>query len=169
MSPVHAVVFMYPLQGHIIPSFNLAKQLAAKGVVVTLVCTHGCYARITKAYNGRNPFADSARRLGLDIRSALVSDGLPVEFDRSLNDLEFNSSLLYNMESHVEEFLSDLQTKELPISCIIADTFFVWPRRIANKFRIPFVSFWTESVMVFSIYYNWDLLVKNGHHPFTGN
>ncbi|KAH9317477.1 hypothetical protein KI387_019246 [Taxus chinensis] len=150
MNSLHAVVFMYPLQGHIIPTFNLAKQLAAKGVVVTLVCTHSAYARITKAYNGQNPFADNARRLGLDIRSALVSDGLPVEFDRSVNYDEFNISLLYHMESHVEEFLHDLQTKELPISCIIADSFFVWSHRMANKFGIPFVSFWAQSVMAYS-------------------
>ncbi|KAH9316958.1 hypothetical protein KI387_018727 [Taxus chinensis] len=169
MSSEHAVVFMYPLQGHIIPTFNLAKKLAAKGVVVTLVCTHSCHARIIKSNNGRDPFADYATRAGLDIRSALVSDGLPLHFDRSLNDHEFINSLLYNMESHVQEFLRDLQPKEPPISCIVADTFFVWPRRIANKFEIPYVSFWTESVMVFLINYNWDLLIKNGHHPFTGN
>ncbi|KAH9316956.1 hypothetical protein KI387_018725, partial [Taxus chinensis] len=166
---LHAVVFMFPLQGHIIPTFHLAKKLAAKGVVVTLVCTEDCYARITKAYDGRDPFADNAKRLGLDIRCALVSDGLPLDFDRSLNAYECVSSVMYNMPSHVEEFMRDLQAKEPPISCIIADTYYVWPDRIAKKFGIPFVSFWTESVMVFAIYYNWDLLIKNGHYPFTGN
>ncbi|KAH9316959.1 hypothetical protein KI387_018728 [Taxus chinensis] len=166
---MHAVVFAFPMQGHIIPTFNLAKKLAAKGVVVTIVYTHSCHARIIKSNDGRDPFADYATRAGLDIRSALVSDGLPLHFDRTLNGFELTNSLIYNMESHVEEFLRDLQSKEPPISCIIADTFFVWPRRIANKFGIPFVSFWTESVMVFCIFYNWDLLIKNGHHPFTGN
>lgn len=168
-SSVHAVVFMYPLQGHIIPAFNFAKKLAANGVVVTLVCTEGCHARILKAHGGRDLFADEANRLALDIRSAVVSDGLPIDFDRSLNGDEFSYSLLNQMESHVEEFMRNLQTKEIHVSCIIADTFFVWPDRIANKFGVPHVSFWTESVMVFSIYYSWDLLVKNGHHPFIAN
>lgn len=165
MSSVHAVVFMYPLQGHIIPTYNLAKKLAAKGILVTLVCTHGCYARIIKAYKGRDPFAHNVH----SIRSALVSDGLPQDFDRSLNHLEFANALLNKMEFHVEELMEDLQRKGPPISCIITDTFYVWPDRIAKKFGVPHVSFWTESVMVFSIYYNWDLLIKNGHYPFTAD
>ncbi|GLJ56132.1 hypothetical protein SUGI_1205030 [Cryptomeria japonica] len=166
MSSVHAVVFMYPLQGHIIPTYKLATNLAAKGVLVTVVCTHGCHARIIKANNGRDPFAHS---LDSNIRSALVSDGLPQGFDRSLNHDDFNNAVLNKMESHVEELMEDLQRKGPPISCIITDTFFVWPDRIAKKFGVPYVSFWTESVMVFAIYYHLDLLVKNGHYPFTGN
>ncbi|GLJ56136.1 hypothetical protein SUGI_1205100 [Cryptomeria japonica] len=165
MSSVHVVVFMYPFQGHIIPIYNLAKHLAAKGVLVTVVCTHDSYARIIKANNGRDPFTHNAHH----IRLALVSDGLPQDFDRSLNHHDFNNVLLYKMESHVEELMEDLQRKGPPISCIITDTVFVWADRIAKKFGIPHVSFWTEPIMVFSIYYHWDLLVKNGHHPFTSN
>uniref|UniRef100_A0A0C9RK22 Glycosyltransferase n=1 Tax=Wollemia nobilis TaxID=56998 RepID=A0A0C9RK22_9CONI len=168
-NPVHAVVFLYPLQGHIIPTYNLAKKIAANGVLVTLVCTEGCYARITKANGGRDPFADEATSLALPITTALVSDGLPADFDRSLHFEDFDYSLLNKMESHVEEFMRELQAKEPPISCIIADTFFVWAERIAKKFRVPYASFWTEPAMVFSIYYNWNLLIQNGHHPFRGN
>ncbi|GLJ56134.1 hypothetical protein SUGI_1205070 [Cryptomeria japonica] len=122
MSSVHVVVLMYPLQGHIIPTYNLAKHLGAKGLLVTVVCTHDCYARIIKANNGRDPFAHNAHH----IRLTLVSDGLPQDFDRSLNHHDFNYVLLYKMESYVEELMEDLQRKGPPISCIITDTVFVW-------------------------------------------
>jgi len=167
--PLHVVAFAYPLQGHIIPMFNFAKKLAAKGVIVTFVNTESCHANIIKSHNGEDPLISHARSSGLDIRSAQVGDGLPVEFDRSLNHDEFMESLRTNMILHVEEFIAHLSTKEPPVSCFIADTFFVWPDRVAKKFEIPHVSFWTEAAVVFSIYYHWDLLVKNGHHPFLNN
>lgn len=167
--PLHVVAFAYPLQGHIIPMFNFAKKLAAKGVIVTFVNTESCHANIIKSHNGEDPLISHARSSGLDIRSAQVGDGLPVEFDRSLNHDEFMESLRINMILHVEEFIADLSTKEPPVSCFIADTFFVWPDRISKKFGIPHASFWTEAAVVFSIYYHWDLLVKNGHHPFLDN
>lgn len=49
------------------------------------------------------------------------------------------------------------------IRCLIADTFFVWPSKIAKKFGLLYVSFWTEPALVFSLYYHMDLLMINGH------
>ena len=37
--PLHVVAFAGPLQGHIIPMFNFAKKLAAKGIIATFVNT----------------------------------------------------------------------------------------------------------------------------------
>jgi hypothetical protein len=78
--PLHVVAVPLPVQGHITPMFNFAKKLAAKGVIVTFVNTEACYANLTKAYNGEDPVSH-AQSLGLDIRSAQVSDGFPLEFD----------------------------------------------------------------------------------------
>nr|ABR17327.1 unknown [Picea sitchensis] len=164
--PLHVVAVPLPVQGHITPMFNFAKKLAAKGVTVTFVNTEACYANITKARNGEDPFSH-AQSLGLDIRSAQISDGLPLEFDRSLNAEEFIESFETNMIPHVEELISHLKEEEPPVLCIIADSFFVWLDRVAKKYGISHASFWTEAAMVFSIYYHWDLLVENGHSPFV--
>lgn len=55
-----------------------------------------------------------------------------------------------------------------PVTCIIADTFFVWPSQIAKKFGLLYVSFWTEPALVFTLYYHLDLLRKNGHFACQG-
>ncbi|XP_057851026.2 UDP-glycosyltransferase 86A1-like [Cryptomeria japonica] len=86
LSTTDSKVQVIRLGGHIIPTYNLAKHLGAKGLLVTVVCTHDCYARIIKANNGRDPFAHNAHH----IRLTLVSDGLPQDFDRSLNHHDFN-------------------------------------------------------------------------------
>eukprot|EP01018_Ginkgo_biloba_P032430 Gb_00710 [translate_table: standard] len=165
-TPFHIVLFAFPLQGHIIPMVHLASKLASKGLIVTFVNTEACHAHMTRAQKGNQDPFFHARSLGLDIRSAQVSDGLPLAFDRSLKHDEFMQSLVVNMRMPVEELLHDLNRKGPPVSCIVADTFYVWTDRVAKKFQVPHVSFWTEPTVVFSIYYHWDLLAKNGHHPF---
>eukprot|EP00253_Pinus_taeda_P007303 PITA_07303 len=165
--PLHIVAVPLPVQGHMTPMFNFSKKLAANGVIVTFVTTEACYANIIKAHNGEDPFSH-AQSLGLDIRSLQVSDGLPLEFDRSLSS-ELIESFQTNMMPHVEELIAHLKEKQPPVLCIIADSFFVWLDRVAKKFGICHVSFWTEAALVFSIYYHWDLLVENGHFPFVNS
>jgi len=167
-SPLHVVAIPLPLQGHFTPMFHFAKKLAAKGVIVTFVITEACSANLIKACNGESPFSH-ARSLGLDIRSVQVSDGLPLEFDRSLNATELTDSFNTKMIPQLEELITHLKTKGPPVSCIIVDTFSGSVNRVAKKFGISHASFWTETAIVFSIYYHWDLLVKNGHFPFLNH
>ena len=54
------------------------------------------------------------------------------------------------------------------ISCLIANTFFVWTSKIAKKFGLSYVSSWTEPALVFTLYYHLDLLRKNGHFACQG-
>ena len=133
--PPHVVVVPIPVQGHITPMFNFTKKLAAKGVIVTFVHTEACYVSIAKAHNGQDPFSH-AQSLGLDIRSAQISDGLPLEFDRSLNAQEVIESFQTKMIPHVEELIAHLMEKEPPVLCILADSFFVSLDRVAKKFAI---------------------------------
>jgi len=166
--PLHVVAIPFPLQGHITPMFHFAKKLAAKGVIVTFVITEACNVNITKAYNGESPFSH-ARSLGLDIRSVQIGDGFPLEFDRSLNAEEFREAFHTTIIPQLEELIAHLKANGPSVSCIIADTFFSSLNRIANKFGISYASFWTQSTILFSIYYHWDLLVKNGHCPFLNH
>lgn len=163
----HALIIAYPLQGHIIPVVHLAIKLASKGFTITFVNTESVHHQTSQAHNYSDDIFAGARASGLDIRYELVSDGLPVSFDRSLNHDQFMAALLHVLSAHVEELMQKLLHAGPPITCLITDTFFVWPSTIAKKFGIPYVSFWTEAAIIFTLYYHMDLLRKHGHFAST--
>ncbi|KAK6271769.1 hypothetical protein POUND7_008852 [Theobroma cacao] len=160
----HAIFIPYPLQGHVIPSVHLAIKLASKGFTITFINTHSIHHQTSEAEPGKGPdiFA-SVRESGLDIRYTTVSDGLPLGFDRSLNHDQFMAALLHVFSAHVEEVVSQIVKSGDRVHCLIADTFFVWPSKIAKKFGLLYISYWTEPALVFTLYYHLDLLRMNGH------
>ncbi|KAH7863246.1 hypothetical protein Vadar_015259 [Vaccinium darrowii] len=160
----HAIFVPYPLQGHVNPSVHLAIKLASKGFTVTFINTHSIHHQITAASAASDIFA-AIRESGLDIRYATVSDGLPVEFDRSLNHDQFMAALLHVFSAHVEAAVEGIiQSGTTPEpSCLIADSFFVFPSKVAKKFGLKYVSYWTEPALVFTLYYHIGLLRLNGH------
>ncbi|KAG6606041.1 UDP-glycosyltransferase 86A1 [Cucurbita argyrosperma subsp. argyrosperma] len=166
----HAIIIPYPLQGHVIPSVHLATDLAQRGFTVTFVNTQAIHRQIAKAHSPAGDDLFSAvRKSGLDVRYRTVSDGLPVGFDRSLNHDQFMESLLHVFSAHVEEEVESIvktassEEGGPPVSCLIADTFFVWPSKVARKFDLLYVSFWTEPALVFTLYYHMNLLRQNRH------
>ncbi|KAJ9540377.1 hypothetical protein OSB04_026883 [Centaurea solstitialis] len=158
----HAIFIPYPLQGHLIPSVQLAIKLASKGFTITFINTQSIHHAITKS-SQEDVFAE-ARRSGLDIRYATVSDGLPLGFDRSLNHDQYNECLLHVFSAHVDEAVGNLVKSDPSISCLIADSFYVWPAMISNKYKLLHISFWTEPALVLNLYHHLDLLKKNGHY-----
>ncbi|KAG6760685.1 hypothetical protein POTOM_033863 [Populus tomentosa] len=160
----HAILVSYPLQGHVIPSVHLAIKLASQGFTITFINTHAFHHQISKAQHSSEPdIFTKVRESGLDIRYATISDGLPVGFDRSLNHDQYMAALLHVFSAHVDEVVSQIVKSDDSVRCLIADTFFVWPSKIAKKFGLLYVSFWTEPALVFSLYYHMDLLRINGH------
>ncbi|XP_059659448.1 UDP-glycosyltransferase 86A2-like [Cornus florida] len=160
----HAIFVAYPLQGHLIPSVHLAIILASRGFTITFINTHFIHQQTSKSEpdNDHDIFA-RVRQSGLDIRYLTVSDGLPLEFDRSLNHDQFMAALLHVFSAHVEEAVAKIVKSEQAVNCLIADTFFVWPSKTAKKFGLKYISFWTEPALVFALYYHVDLLRKNCH------
>ncbi|XP_062204918.1 uncharacterized protein LOC133906968 isoform X1 [Phragmites australis] len=172
----HAVVVAYPLQGHIIPVVHLALRLAARGFAVTFVSTEDVHDQTARALgvdpDGYDVFA-SARAASAageldDVAYELVSDGLPVGFDRSLRHDEFMGALLHEMSAHVEQLLRRVVV-DPDTTLLVADTFFVWAATLARKLGIACVSFWTEPALIFNLYYHVDLLAQNGHFRCNGN
>ncbi|XP_052134556.1 UDP-glycosyltransferase 86A1 [Oryza glaberrima] len=164
----HAVVIPYPLQGHVIPAVHLALRLAARGFAVTFVNTESVHRQITSSGGrhggggGDDIFAGAG---GGAIRYELVSDGFPLGFDRSLNHDQYMEGVLHVLPAHVDELLRRVvgDGDDAAATCLVADTFFVWPATLARKLGVPYVSFWTEPAIIFSLYYHMDLLTKNGH------
>ncbi|WCJ40204.1 UDP-Glycosyltransferase superfamily protein [Euphorbia peplus] len=158
----HAIFIPYPLQGHVIPSVNLAINLASQGFTITFINTQAVHEQTASAAENHDLFA-KVRDSGLDIRYTTISDGLPVGYDRSLNHDEFMGALLNAFSANVEEAVEKIIGSGEHVQCLIADTFFVWPVKVAKKFGLVYVSFWTEPALVFTLYYHLHLLRKNRH------
>ncbi|CAN1252985.1 UDP-glycosyltransferase 86A1 [Linum perenne] len=165
----HAIIVPYPLQGHVIPAVHLAVKLASQGFTITFINTeyiHHKAAAAAASGGGGDVFAD-VRKSGLDIRYSTVSDGLPVGFDRSLNHDEFMASILHVLPTHVEEVIAGIvvagEKDGAVVRCLVADTFFVWPSKVAKKFGLVYVSVWTEPALVYTLYHHVHLLRQNGH------
>ncbi|KAL3534974.1 hypothetical protein ACH5RR_003435 [Cinchona calisaya] len=166
----HAILFPFPLQGHVIPSVHIATKLASNGFIITFVNTESIHHRITKSRiqsnhheEGGDIFAE-ARKSGLDIRYATVTDGFPMGFDRSLNHDQFFEGIFHVFPAHVDELVGKLVQTDPPVNCLVVDTFYVFASSIAKKYNLVNISFWTEPALVFSLYYHMDLLRTNGHY-----
>ncbi|VFR00776.1 unnamed protein product [Cuscuta campestris] len=99
-------------------------------------------------------FSDARSRSGLDIRYALIGDGFPLGFDPSTNQEQFIHGLFHVFSAHVDDFLGRLRWRsdvDPPVSCLLTDSFFVWPSMVAEKHGLLNVSFWTQSALVFAI------------------
>ncbi|KAA8518725.1 hypothetical protein F0562_016501 [Nyssa sinensis] len=161
----HAIMIAYPLQGHVTPCVHLATKLASNGFTITFVNTEATHQKLSTSRPnsaGDDLFAE-ARQSGLDIRYTTVNDGFPVDLD-PLNVDQAVESLLHVFPVHVDELVGKIvRNSDPPVNCLIADTFHVWPSRIAEKYKLVHVSLWTEPALVFTIYHHLDLLRSNGH------
>jgi len=167
-SGFHALVIPYPTQGHITPMMQFAKKLASTGLTVTFVTTHHAYAQITKAHSEDSRVQLEAPDLILDIRSAQISDGLPLDFDRSAKFFDFMRSV-DNMGEELEQVIHKLNNTGPPVSCVIADTALFWSLDVTKKFGIPWISFWTQPTTIYSIYYHAHLLESHPHSLYKGS
>ena len=78
-------------------------------------------------------------------------------------------SFLNNFYGHVDEVVGEIVSgAKPPVSCLVADTFYVWPSVVAKKYGLVHVSFMTEPALVLSLYYHLDILRKNGHFGMQG-
>ncbi|CAK9182605.1 unnamed protein product [Ilex paraguariensis] len=173
---LHAIMIAYPLQGHINPFVNLAMKLASKGFTITFVHTQHIHHQITQSQSQTHTTTEQhdifagARNSGLDIRYTTITDGLPLEFDRSSNFVQYWECILEDFQTHVDEYVGRM-VKSDPSSAyfLIADTFFAWPATVAEKYNLVNVSFWTEPALVFTLNYHLDLLIENGHFASHDN
>ncbi|KAL2514352.1 UDP-glycosyltransferase 86A1 [Forsythia ovata] len=170
----HAIMIAFPYQGHITPFTNLAIKLASSGFIVTFVHTEFVHHMLSQSNHNdsstRVDFFSDARKSGLDMRYTTISDGFPMEFDRLLNLEEFWESMLRDFPVRVDELVGNIiQSDPSLVHFLIADTFYSWPARIAKKYNLVNVSFWTETSLVFSIAYHLELLKENDHFPPKDN
>ncbi|EEF30444.1 UDP-glycosyltransferase 73C25 [Ricinus communis] len=138
---LHFVLFPFMAQGHMIPMMDIARLLAQQGIIVTIVTTPLNAARfktvIARAIN------TGLRIQVFELQFPFDKTGLPEgceNFDM-LPSFEMSINLFTaacELEQPVEKLFEELDPRP---SCIISDMCFPWTVNIANKWRIPRISF----------------------------
>lgn len=89
----HAIMFPVTNQGHLTPSIQLAFILASKGFTITFVNTQIIHHQLTNAQPhstsattaAEDDIFTGARESGLDIRCKTMTDGFPLDYNRTQN------------------------------------------------------------------------------------
>ncbi|KAI3450856.1 hypothetical protein Pfo_007521 [Paulownia fortunei] len=149
----HAVAVPYPGRGHINPLMNLCKLLtnSEPHLLITFVVTEEWLSFI------------GSEEKPPSIRFATIPNVLPSELARAADMPSFVGATQTKMAEPFERLLDRL---DAPVNIIIADTFLNWAVEVGNRRNIPVASLWPMPTSVFSVFYHFDLLVRNGHHPF---
>jgi hypothetical protein len=138
---LHFVLFPLMAQGHMIPMMDIAKLLAQRGVVVTVVTTTHNAARF-------EPSISRAIQSGLQIQ--VIPLHLPCEeagIPEGCDNLDKLPSLQLAMnfftsttmlQKPVEKLFEEMAPRP---SCIISDMCLPWTADVARKFHIPRFSF----------------------------
>ncbi|KAL5807421.1 hypothetical protein ACOSQ4_030154 [Xanthoceras sorbifolium] len=138
---LHFVLFPFMAQGHMIPMIDIARLLAQRGVIITIVTTPYNAARFEK------PLAraiDSGLQIRLiQLQFPWAEAGLPEGCENF--DLLPSLGLAFNfftacemLQEPVEKLFDEL--KQQP-NCIISDFCLPYTAHIASKFNIPRIAF----------------------------
>ncbi|XP_014495013.1 UDP-glycosyltransferase 73D1 [Vigna radiata var. radiata] len=157
----HFVLVPLLAQGHMIPMVDIARILAERGVIITLISTPNNASRMGQT-------VVRAAKSGLPIQLLQVpfpcqKVGLPLGCE-NLDALP-SKNLLRNfyigldmMQEPVEEYL---QNHPSPPSCIISDKCLSWTSVTAKKFNIPRLVF--HGMSCFSLLSSYNIKLYNSH------
>ncbi|KAK7379890.1 hypothetical protein VNO78_34165 [Psophocarpus tetragonolobus] len=134
---LHIFFFPFLAHGHMIPTIDMAKLFAEKGVKATIITTPLNKPFISKAIG-----VSKTNDYGIDIQTIefpCSKAGLPHGYENvdsipSQDLLQAFSRAIGLLQEPFEQLL--IEQKQLP-NCIVADLFFPWSTDSANKFGIP--------------------------------
>ncbi|KAL2920782.1 UDP-glycosyltransferase 74G1 [Bienertia sinuspersici] len=139
---MQVIVFPYPIQGHINPMLQLSKQLASRGLKVTLVTTSS-YSSKLKELQSRSITIETIADGNDEATTASNADAQTQRFDdvgrKSLAQLIQKKIGLLGHNNNIK--------------CLIYDSSITWALDVAKKFGIYGASYCTQSCLVSLIYY----------------
>ncbi|PPR84092.1 hypothetical protein GOBAR_AA36623 [Gossypium barbadense] len=136
-SQPHFVLIPFMCQGHLIPMVDIAKLLAERGVIVTVITTPKNAARFSSSINGaiKSGLAIRVKQLGFPAAEVGLPEGC--ETIDNLPSMELMSrffAAVSLLQQPVERMLEELKSRP---SCIIYDRNFTWIVTLASKYQIP--------------------------------
>ncbi|CAJ2631311.1 unnamed protein product [Trifolium pratense] len=137
----HFVLFPFIAQGHIIPMIDIAKLLAQRGIIVTIFTTPKNASRFSSVLSRAVSSGLQIKLVTLNFPSKQV--GLPEGCENvdMVNSKE-NIFNLFNAITMIQKPAEDLFDALTPKpSCIISDFCIPWTLQIAEKHKIPRISF----------------------------
>ncbi|XP_059667542.1 UDP-glycosyltransferase 73C6-like [Cornus florida] len=164
---LHFVLIPLMCQGHLLPMVDMAKLLAQRGMIVTIVTTPLNVIQFSAT-------TDRAIESGLPIRVVQlrfpsVEAGLP-EGCESMDTLP-SVKLFWNffvaldmLQSPLEQVVEEMQPSP---SCIIADKHFAWVADTAKKFEIPRIIF--DAMSCFTLLCTHNLHISKAHEGVPGS
>ncbi|MED6132871.1 hypothetical protein PIB30_022783 [Stylosanthes scabra] len=135
--------FLFPAQGHIIPTIDMAKLFAAQGVTATIITTPSLKPLISQTLQNTTINIKT-------INFPSAEFGLPDGCDKL--DSSLNPNMIPNFfkaTMNLEQPLEHLLLQEKP-HCLVADMFFPWATEASAKFGIPRLVFHGTSVFALS-------------------
>ncbi|CAL5209878.1 unnamed protein product [Lathyrus oleraceus] len=149
----HLLLISYPAQGHINPLLRLAKCLASKGASVIFLTTEYAGKDMRTVNNITHKSLTSIGDGSLTFH--FFDDGLP-EDDPIRTDLPaYIEQLKLVGEPFVSQMIKNHADSNKQFSCIINNPFLPWVCDVASEYHIPSALLWTQSVSVFTAYYNY--------------
>ncbi|MCO5582104.1 hypothetical protein L7F22_035994 [Adiantum nelumboides] len=127
---------------------QLSKLLASRGFAITFVVSDTI---LKQMLNARQDLpADHLQRLGITLVG--IGDGLDDSCKRHcmLQYEDFIASVLFMHTSFDELVGRMVQGEGFPINCIISDSFLLWSQDVADKWHIPRIAFWPNSLAAFA-------------------
>ncbi|RWW73919.1 hypothetical protein BHE74_00018178 [Ensete ventricosum] len=133
----HVAVLPYPGRGHINPMIRLARRLAARGLLVTVVLTEEWLSLLSDSF---------PPPLSAAVRLRTIPDVIPSERGRGADFASFIQSVLVRMGGPVAALLAELDP---PPDAIIADSMLPWAPLIAHRMGVPVAAFFPQAANVF--------------------
>ncbi|BAT86657.1 hypothetical protein LR48_Vigan102s007600 [Vigna angularis] len=139
------LLITYPIQGHVNPSLQFAKRLAAIGVHVTFATSVYLHRRMLKK--------PTVPGLSFVTFSDGYDDGYKTTDDSDVN------SYMAELKRRGSEFLGNIITSAKeegkPFTCVTYTLMLPWVAKVAREFLIPGVLLWIQAATVLDIYYHY--------------
>lgn len=160
-SQPHFVLIPFMCQGHLIPMVDIARLLAERGVIVTVITTPKNAARFSSSINGaiKSGLAIRVKQLGFPAAEVGLPEGC--ETIDNLPSMELMSrffAAVSLLQQPVERMLEELKPRP---SCIIYDRNFTWIITLASKYQIPKI--WFDGKNCFSLLCYHNIITSRVH------
>ncbi|XP_059644160.1 scopoletin glucosyltransferase-like [Cornus florida] len=133
MVPLHVLFFPLMAHGHMIPTLDMAKLFASRGVKTTIVTT----PLNAPIFTTNNLCTEINIRV---IKFPTLEAGLPAGVENAGQISDDMTPNFVRATIMLQEPLEQVLQEEQP-HCLVADIFFPWATKVAAKFDIPRIAF----------------------------